>query len=65
MSAQRYSHPTALQRMGNGLCPECGEASSAHLDDPRFWLPRRCDLMPHGVVERINQYEADRAEDQP
>jgi hypothetical protein len=55
--AQRYSTPTDRGRMANGLCPECGESSREHIDDPRFWIPRRCDLTPAGVVDRINQYE--------
>ena len=57
--AQRYTSTLAQERMRLGLCPECGEAPSSHLDDPRFWLPRRCDLMPPGVTVRIDQYRAD------
>lgn len=60
--AQRYTHPTALERMDSGLCPECGEAEEQHLNDPRFWMPRRCDLLPRGVRERIEQRRSDRAD---
>lgn len=59
--AQRYTSPAARERMAGGMCPECGESPEAHLYDPRFWLPRRCDLLPHGVTERIGQYHADQA----
>ena len=55
--AQRYADPLARERMAAGNCPECGEPPGAHLNDPRFWIPRRCDLLPHGVTERIEQYE--------
>jgi hypothetical protein len=45
-----------------GLCPECGDPADKHLDDNRFWLPRRCDLLPRGVVAAIEQFEADQKE---
>lgn len=57
--AQRYDHPTARERMASGRCPECGEHDFAHSSDPRFWIPRRCDLLPAGVTERIGQYDAE------
>jgi hypothetical protein len=57
--AQRYFSETARDRMAEGRCPECGMTPGTHTDDPRFWIPRRCDLTPNGVVERINQYHAD------
>lgn len=58
--AQRYHHPEQHNRMRHGNCPECGQPPAAHLDDPRFWIPRSCDLMTHGVTERIDQYLADK-----
>ena len=60
--AQRYSDPKARGLMELGLCPECGTPALSHLDDPRFWVPRRCDLLAHGVTERIERYRADKAE---
>ena len=60
--AQRYTSPVACERMAAGNCPECGEPAEAHINDPRFWIPRQCDLLPHGVTERIAQYQADQAE---
>ena len=57
--AQRYADPVARERMAGDCCPECGEAASAHLNDPRFWLPRNCGLLPVGVRDRIAQYQAD------
>ena len=62
MSAQRYTSPNALSRMASGLCPECGNAVVAHSNDIRFWVPRTCDLTIQGVVDRIEQFKADRAE---
>lgn len=62
MSAQRYTSPAALERMAAGNCPECGQSAEAHSGDPRFWIPRDCDLLPHGVTERIEQYRVDQAE---
>lgn len=59
MSAQRYAPGVAHKRMAADTCPECGEPAGEHLNDNRFWMPRRCDLLPHGVVERIEQYRAD------
>ena len=57
--AQRYTSPVARERMAAGTCPECGESAEAHSGDPRFWIPRACSLLPHGVTERIAQYQAD------
>lgn len=59
MSAQRYAHPVARERMAHNLCPECGQPSAMHLNDLRFWLPRRCDLTPAGVTDRIEQYRSE------
>lgn len=62
MSAQRYTHPQALAYMAQGLCPECGAKPEEHNGDPRFWMRPggACDLLPHGVEDRINQFLADR-----
>jgi hypothetical protein len=57
--AQRYSSPVARGRMAAGLCPECGDSPRTHSADPRFWVPRRCDLTPVGVVERVQQYQSE------
>jgi hypothetical protein len=57
--AQRYFTETARVRMAEGRCPECGTTPDTHTDDIRFWIPRRCDLTPHGVTSRIQQYRAD------
>jgi len=62
MSAQRYSSSVARERMGRGECPECGETPAAHSNDPRFWIPRSCDLLERGVTERVAQYQSDLAE---
>lgn len=59
--AQRYHDDTSHRRMAAENCPECGEPASEHVNDNRFWIPRRCDLLPHGVTERIEQHQADRA----
>lgn len=63
MSGQRYGSPLAHARMAQGLCPECGKAARMHSGDPRFWVrdPLGCSLLPRGVIERVNQYRADRA----
>lgn len=50
---QRYSSEVARARMSAGMCPECGQEPERHLADARFWIPRDCDLMPVGVVDRI------------
>ena len=55
--AQRYTQPLALDRMKQGLCPECGLPPDTHLDDPRFWIPRDCDLLRDGVADRLAQYQ--------
>ena len=59
--AQRYTSPVACERMAAGNCPECGEPAEGHVNDQRFWIPRACDLLPHGVTGRIAQYQADQA----
>lgn len=58
---QRYHHPDALDNMAHDRCPECGEFPEMHLDDVSFWLPRKCDLLPGGVRDRIAQFNADEA----
>ena len=52
---QTYSHPTAIARMRQGLCPECGISPERHTNDSRFWIPRPldCDLLQEGVTARI------------
>jgi hypothetical protein len=45
--------------MASGLCPECGLTAPLHEQDTRFWIPRRCDLRPIGVEDRIAQYRSD------
>jgi transposase len=59
MMTQRYADPRAHERMDSGACPECGEKAEQHLDDGRFWIPRKCDLKPQGVIDRIEQYRQD------
>ena len=48
--AQRYTQPTARERMSHGLCPECGGPPATHSNDLRFWMPRACDLTAQGVA---------------
>lgn len=58
--AQRYSSPTAHERMAEGLCPECGESPHAHSQSQFFWLrPAGCDLTPEGVNDRVAQHQQD------
>lgn len=58
--SQRYTSQVAQERMADGLCPECGARPDAHSGDPRFWLRGgSCDLLPHGVADRIAQYRVD------
>jgi hypothetical protein len=57
----RYNPGVAHERMEQGLCPECGEPASHHNPDPRFWIPRNCDLLPAGVDGAIAQFRADRS----
>lgn len=59
--AQRYTDPTALERLAAGLCPECGGKADQHAPFREFWLrPPGCDLRPDGVLDRIAQWNADR-----
>lgn len=58
--AQRYKSSLAHERMEKNTCPECGEDQYAHSNDPRFWVPRACSLLPAGVEDRIAQYFADK-----
>lgn len=60
-TAQRYHDSGSWTRMAHGRCPECGETPEHHSNDPRFWVPRRCDLLPQGVRDRIEQYRRDHA----
>ena len=57
---QRYAPGVAHDRMSVGGCPECAATPESHNPDPRFWVPRHCDLRPDGVHDRIAQYEADK-----
>jgi hypothetical protein len=52
---QTYLHLAAVERMRDGKCPECGAAPEDHSAVAEFWLrdPLRCDLLPHGVTDRI------------
>lgn len=60
MSAQRYSTGIARDRMADDNCPECGQPADMHSPEPRFWVRGSgCDLLPHGVTERIQQYRDD------
>ena len=59
--AQTYPVGIAHERMEKNTCPECGQAPDSHIDDGRFWIPRRCDLIPRGVWDRIEQYRTDKA----
>ena len=64
MSVQRYRSGIAHERMEQGLCPECGKPAAEHSSRVEFWLRpgafTSCDLLPHGVEERIAQYVEDR-----
>lgn len=56
---QEYKHPLARERMANGLCPECGGTPDGHAPFREFWLrPPGCDLLPAGVTERVEHYQA-------
>lgn len=57
--AQKYRDDTSRLRMHQGLCPECGDHPDMHNHDYRFWIPRRCDLTPAGVADRIEQFRTD------
>jgi hypothetical protein len=60
MGDQRYTHPTALARMAEGNCPECGQPVGVHRANSLFWLPGiPCSLTVAGVQDRIEQFEAD------
>lgn len=65
MSSQRYTSEQATNRMSNKRCPECGAPPVTHTNDNRFWIPRACDLTLTGVMERIEQFEADQAAVKP
>lgn len=56
---QRYKSETALTRMAEGNCPECGQPPQQHLTSPDFWLPRHCDLTQAGVTDRITAFLED------
>lgn len=63
-TAQRYSTVAAFERMEQGLCPECGREPDVHSMERDFWIrpgwsSGSCDLLPHGVRERIEQWQAD------
>lgn len=61
--AQRYTDPTALERMADNLCPECGMPGSSHSTSSLFWERYGCSLRPDGVADRIAQYEEDQREE--
>ncbi len=46
---QRYSDITALRRMKDGLCPECGQQPGVHAG----WKAIGCSLGARAVLERI------------
>jgi hypothetical protein len=52
---QTYMHPAAVERMRDDKCPECGAPPEDHSAAAEFWLrgPLGCDLLPHGVTDRI------------
>ncbi len=55
--AQRYTSELALERMAEGLCPECGESPSGHAS----WAGRQgCKLLEAGVTRRIARFRKDR-----
>ena len=54
--AQRYVDAFSQQRMAQGACPECGQASEAHTG---YGDIARCLLRDDGVADRIAQYRAD------
>ena len=60
MTAQRYTSPTALERMGQGRCPECGHPREHH----GGWGGNQsfCSLRDDGVAARIDQYRRNLAE---
>lgn len=53
--AQRYTDPTALERMKAGVCPECGYTPESHTG----WGSGVCTLTDNGVAERIMQFTLD------
>ena len=55
MTAQRYTNPTALERMSRGQCPECMCEPADHTG---LGLAK-CSLTDTGVAARIDQYERD------
>jgi rubredoxin len=48
---QRYSDITALRRMKDGLCPECGQQPKVHAG----WAAIGCSLGVRAVLERIHE----------
>lgn len=54
-SHQRYTNPTARDRMAQGLCPECGGEPDSH----GGWGAWNCSLTDNGVAGRIYQYQKD------
>jgi len=46
--------------MADGCCPECGKLPEAHAGEwsvPAMFAP--CNLLVHGVIDRIEQYRSD------
>lgn len=58
MSAQRYTHPTALARLADGRCPECGNEISDHGGRGGAG----CSLTDNGVASRIAEYRRQQEE---
>lgn len=56
---QRYKNPVAHACMGQGNCPECGQAPEKHIESAAFWIPRHCDLTRAGVADRIAAFRED------
>jgi hypothetical protein len=50
--AQTYTNPTAIERMREGNCPECGGPPFRH---DGWGGPRGCSLTDNGVADRIAQ----------
>ena len=55
---QTYTDPRAIERMANGLCPECGQPERPDHDG---WGGRNCGLTDHGVATRIYQFQHDQS----
>lgn len=56
MPWQRYTDETALERMAEDCCPECGYIVESHDGGGG---PYGCSLTDNGVAGRIYQYKQD------